>query len=59
MNYYATFSYVDFPAGTTFAVELSDQWNFTTPITTTGVTSRCFADSKNLKFAVPTNFNRF
>ncbi|TDP04225.1 gliding motility protein SprC [Flavobacterium sp. 245] len=57
-EYNATFSYVDFPAGTTFEVQLSDDLgNFTTPTATTKIS---FSDNaalqqQTIKFAVPTN----
>jgi hypothetical protein len=57
-EYNATFSYVDFPAGTAFEVELSDDLgNFTTPIATTkiSVTDNPALQQQTIKFAVPTN----
>jgi 3D (Asp-Asp-Asp) domain-containing protein len=53
----ATFSYIDFPAGTTFVVELSDATgSFTTPIATTLLqTTDVSATQKTIKYAVPTN----
>jgi len=52
-EFYATFSYVNFPAGTTFAVELLDNAN--TPIATTplGTPVDVSATQQTLKFAVP------
>ncbi|KIO50692.1 gliding motility protein SprC [Flavobacterium hibernum] len=52
-EFYATFSYVNFPAGTTFAVELLDNAN--TPIATTplGTPVDVSASQQTLKFAVP------
>ncbi|MFC0780943.1 gliding motility protein SprC [Flavobacterium sp. HJSW_4] len=56
-EFYATFSYIDFPAGTTFVVELSDAaGNFTTPVATTLLqTVDVSATQKTIKYAVPTN----
>ncbi len=57
-EYFATFSYVDFPAGTTFAVELSDETgSFTTPTATTTIsfTDDAVLKQQTIKFAVPTN----
>lgn len=57
-EYNATFSYVDFPAGTSFEVELSDDaGNFTTPIATTkiSVTENAALQQQTIKFGVPTN----
>jgi len=57
-EYFATFSYIDFPAGTTFAVELSDDTgSFTTPIATTTISVADDPSTKQqtIKFAVPTN----
>jgi hypothetical protein len=53
----ATFSYIDFPAGTTFVVELSDPTgSFTTPIATTLLETINFsATQQTIKYAVPTN----
>ncbi|TDO83915.1 hypothetical protein EV143_101358 [Flavobacterium chryseum] len=57
-EYNATFSYVNFPAGTTFEVQLSDELgSFTTPVSTTKIS---FVDNPTLqqqtiKFAIPTN----
>ncbi|KUJ62495.1 hypothetical protein AR687_06570 [Flavobacteriaceae bacterium CRH] len=57
-EYNATFSYVNFPAGTTFEVQLSDDLgSFTTPVSTTKLS---FVDNpalqqQTIKFAVPTN----
>lgn len=53
----ATFSYIDFPAGTTFVVELSDSaGNFTTPIATTLLqTIDVSPTQKTIRYAVPTN----
>jgi len=51
-EFYASFSYVNFPAGTTFTVELLDNSNnpiATTLLQTTDVT----ATQKTIKFAVP------
>lgn len=50
----ATFSYIDFPAGTTFVVELLDSAN--TPIATTLLqTTNVTATQQTIKYAVPTN----
>ncbi|WP_427875668.1 gliding motility protein SprC [Flavobacterium sp. MMS24-S5] len=56
-EFYASFSYIDFPAGTTFVVELSDAaGNFTTPVATTLLqTVDVSATQKTIKYAVPTN----
>ncbi|WP_289663935.1 gliding motility protein SprC [Flavobacterium panacagri] len=56
-EFFATFSYIDFPAGTTFVVELSDAaGNFTSPIATTLLqTTDVSATQKTIKYAVPTN----
>ncbi|EJG00930.1 gliding motility protein SprC [Flavobacterium sp. F52] len=56
-EFYATFSYIDFPAGTTFVVELSDAaGNFTSPVATTLLqTIDVSATQKTIKYAVPTN----
>lgn len=56
-EFYATFSYIDFPAGTTFVIELSDsQGNFTNPIATTKLLATdVSATSQTIKFAVPAN----
>jgi len=57
-EYNATFSYVNFPAGTEFVVELSDEsGSFTTPVATTKIS---FVDTpasqqQTIKFAVPTD----
>lgn len=53
----ATFSYIDFPAGTTFVVELSDaSGSFTTPIATTLLETIILSPTQQtIKFAVPTN----
>ncbi|MFH6997854.1 gliding motility protein SprC [Flavobacterium sp. FlaQc-57] len=54
-EFYATFSYVGFPAGTTFAVELLDNAN--TPIATTLLAPPVDVSvtQQTLKFAVPVN----
>ncbi|MBZ4035742.1 gliding motility protein SprC [Flavobacterium sp. 17A] len=53
-EFYATFSYVNFPAGTTFTVELLDASN--NPIATTLLqTVDLSATQKTIKFAVPVN----
>jgi hypothetical protein len=54
-EFFATFSYVGFPAGTTFAVELVDSAN--NPIATTllGPAIDLSETQKTLKFAVPVN----
>ncbi|WP_029271289.1 gliding motility protein SprC [Flavobacterium sp. KJJ] len=53
-EFYATFSYVDFPAGTTFVVELVDSAN--NPIATTLLlTTDVSATQKTIKYAVPTD----
>ncbi|KAF2506636.1 gliding motility protein SprC [Flavobacterium foetidum] len=57
-EYSATFSYVDFPAGTAFEIELSDEaGNFTTPIATTKLsfTENAALQQQTIRFAVPTN----
>jgi hypothetical protein len=57
-EYAATFSYVDFPAGTAFEVELSnDAGSFTTPTATTkiSVTDDPSLKQQTIRFAVPTN----
>ncbi|WPO80057.1 gliding motility protein SprC [Flavobacterium sp. KACC 22761] len=57
-QYAATFSYVNFPAGTTFEVELSDDaGNFTTPTATTKIsfTDDPTLQQQTIRFAVPTN----
>ena len=57
-EYNATFSYVDFPAGTTFEVELSDaSGSFTTPTATTkiSVSDNPTLQQQTIKFAIPTN----
>jgi len=57
-EYNATFSYVDFPAGTTFEIELSDELgNFTSPTSTTKIsaTDNPALQQQTIKFAVPTN----
>jgi hypothetical protein len=57
-QYSATFSYVDFPAGTAFEVELSDDaGNFTTPTATTkiSITDDPTLKQQTIRFAVPTN----
>ena len=57
-EYNATFSYVNFPAGTEFVVELSDEsGSFTNPVATTKIS---FVDTpasqqQTIKFAVPTD----
>lgn len=57
-EYNATFSYLNFPAGTTFEIELSDEnGSFTTPTATTKLS---FVDDpatqqQTIKFAIPTN----
>ncbi|MEP6806755.1 MAG: gliding motility protein SprC [Flavobacterium sp.] len=53
-EFFATFSYVNFPAGTTFTIELLD--NSDNPIATTFMDSfDVTATQKTIKFAVPTN----
>ncbi|MDQ6469912.1 gliding motility protein SprC [Flavobacterium sp. LHD-80] len=54
-EFYATFSYVNFPAGTTFVIELLDNAN--TPISTTllGTPVDVSATQQTIKFAVPVN----
>ncbi|KAF2335867.1 gliding motility protein SprC [Flavobacterium ginsenosidimutans] len=56
-EFYATFSYIDFPAGTTFVVELSDAaGNFTSPVSTTLLqTIDVSATQQTIKYAVPTD----
>ena len=57
-EYNATFSYVNFPVGTEFVVELSDEsGSFTNPVATTKIS---FVDTpasqqQTIKFAVPTD----
>lgn len=55
-EFYATFSYIDFPAGTTFVIELSNsQGSYATPIATTKLLATDLtATSQTIKFAVPT-----
>ncbi len=54
-EFFATFSYIDFPAGTTFQVELSDNaGSFATPtLTTTLQVVNTSATQQTIKFAVP------
>ncbi|WKL46680.1 gliding motility protein SprC [Flavobacterium pectinovorum] len=55
-EFYATFSYIDFPAGTTFAIELSDSsGSFTTTVTptTTLQVTDITSTQQTIKFAVP------
>jgi len=54
-EFYATFSYIDFPAGTTFVIELSDsQGSFASPIATTKLLATDVSStSQTIKFAVP------
>ncbi|WP_433834504.1 gliding motility protein SprC [Flavobacterium anhuiense] len=54
-EFFATFSYVDFPTGTTFQVELSDSTgSFTTPTATTTLqVINTSATQQTIKFAVP------
>ncbi|WP_281231319.1 gliding motility protein SprC [Flavobacterium gelatinilyticum] len=57
-EYNATFSYVDFPAGTSFEVELSDDaGNFTSPVSTTtiSITDNPTLQQQTIRFAVPTD----
>ncbi|KRD11405.1 hypothetical protein ASE21_06765 [Flavobacterium sp. Root901] len=57
-EYNATFSYLNFPAGTTFEVELSDETgSFTTPTATTKISfvDDPVAQQQTIKFAIPTN----
>jgi hypothetical protein len=56
-EYNATFSYVDFPAGTTFEVELSDSaGNFTTPTATQQISvTNPTATQQTIRFSVPTD----
>lgn len=54
-EFYATFSYVNFPAGTTFAVELLDSSNNPIPTTLIGNPVDVSATQQTLKFAVPSN----
>ncbi|GIQ58837.1 adhesin SprC [Flavobacterium collinsii] len=57
-EYYATFSYIDFPAGTTFVVELSDNlgsFNTTTTPTTKLQVTDLTATKQTIKFALPVN----
>ena len=57
-QYAATFSYLDFPAGTNFAVELSDETgSFTTPVATTtiSVTDDPALKQQTIRFSIPTN----
>ncbi len=53
-EFYATFSYVNFPAGTTFTVEILDSANNPTA-TTLLQTVDLSATQKTIKFAVPIN----
>jgi len=53
-EFYATFSYVNFPVGTTFTIELLDTAN--TPIATTFIQAfDVSATQQTIKFAVPAN----
>jgi hypothetical protein len=53
-EFYATFSYVNFPAGTTFAVELLDASN--NPVATSLLQTIDVSETqKTIKFAVPVN----
>jgi hypothetical protein len=57
-EYSATFSYVDFPVGTTFEIELSDELgSFTNPTATTKISAsdNVALQQQTIKFAVPTN----
>lgn len=54
-EFYATFSYVNFPAGTTFVVELLDNLDNSTATTLLGPPVDISATQQTLKFAVPTN----
>ena len=56
-EFFATFTYTNFPAGTTFAIELSDAaGNFTSPQATTLLqTTDVTSTQKTIKYAVPTN----
>lgn len=54
-EFYATFSYVNFPSGTTFAVELLDNSDNPTATTLLGPPVDISATQQTLKFAVPTN----
>ena len=57
-EYFATFSYLNFPAGTTFEVELSDDLgSFTTPTATTKISfvDDPAAQQQTIKFAIPTD----
>ncbi len=56
-EFYATFTYVDFPAGTTFVVELSDKTgSFSVPTPTILLqVSNISATQQTIKFGVPTN----
>ncbi|WP_281634340.1 gliding motility protein SprC [Flavobacterium luteolum] len=56
-EFFATFSYIDFPVGTTFQVELSDNTgSFTTPTATTTLqVINTSATQQTIKFAVPTD----
>ncbi|OXG05626.1 hypothetical protein B0A64_13035 [Flavobacterium araucananum] len=54
-EFFATFSYIDFPAGTTFEIELSNsQGSYAVPIATTKLLATdVSATSQTIKFAVP------
>jgi hypothetical protein len=54
-EFYATFSYVNFPAGTTFAIELLDNSDNPTTTILLGSPVDISATQQTLKFAVPTN----
>lgn len=57
-EYNASFSYLNFPAGTTFEIELSDETgSFTNPTATTKLsfTDDAVTKQQTIKFAVPTN----
>jgi hypothetical protein len=56
-EFYATFTYLNFPAGTTFALELSDATgSFSTPVATTTLAVIDLSPTqKTIKFSVPEN----
>jgi hypothetical protein len=53
-DFNATFSYVDFPAGTTFAVELLDNSNTAIATTLIGQPIDISTTKQTIKFAIPT-----
>lgn len=51
----ATFSYIDFPAGTTFSVELLDNSNTPIPTSLVGTPIDVTPTKQTIKFAIPVN----